>query len=86
MKHQINDIEYLDLLIKETDYAWAAGIIDGEGCISIAKTLRKDAKNFSYCLCIGVSMSHFPTVEKLNNIFLSQIGWISTRRRTVFGG
>lgn len=52
------------------DIAWSAGIIDGEGCIYIHKGLkRKGAINSSYSLRLRVSMTHFPTIYKLQEIW-----------------
>lgn len=62
--------------MKKTDLAWAAGIIDGEGCIGIVKDDRKalnqkNGWNLSpmYKLRISVGMSHKETVEKLHALF-----------------
>lgn len=56
--------------ISITDYAWAAGIIDGEGCLYIQKCKpSKGAKNNMYGARIRVAMTHFPTIQKLHNIF-----------------
>jgi len=56
----------------ETDIAWAAGLIDGEGCISIRKSkpnIEYGEKNYVYNATLTVGMTHLPTVEKLNTIF-----------------
>jgi hypothetical protein len=42
--------------MKSTDYAWLAGIIDGEGCITVNKQLN---------LWVQVGMTHRPTMERL---------------------
>ena len=47
---------------------WAAGLIDGEGCISIAKQARKDRPTAAYHLRITVTMVHLPTLERLQKI------------------
>lgn len=53
----------------ETEKAWLAGIIDGEGCISISKRNLGKAKSgrlgFSYRLNVMVRMTHKPTIEKI---------------------
>lgn len=56
-----------------TDLAWAAGLIDGEGCISIKKTKvnnTRKAKSPYYSLILGVKMVHKPAIDKLYSIFL----------------
>ncbi len=41
----------------ETDYAYAAGIIDGDGCIGVYKNKAKSCKHgYRYCLSIRVQM------------------------------
>lgn len=52
------------------DVCWVAGIVDGEGCISIQKHKPlKSSQNTTYGLRIGVKMTHLPTVEKIMSIF-----------------
>ena len=46
--------------MKDTDLAWAAGIIDGEGCLYISK---------SQALYLRVSMTDYPTVKRLHTMF-----------------
>lgn len=51
--------------------AWAAGIIDGEGCITISRQ-RAGAGgriNPSHRLYVKVSMGHLPTIDRLHEIF-----------------
>lgn len=53
---------------KSTDYAWAAGIVDGEGCIFIQRDdrLRKDSKRqVWHTLKIVIGMCHQETILKL---------------------
>lgn len=70
----------------ELDYAWAAGIIDGEGCIFIARHLPSGkpggCKTPSYSLGIKVTMGHEPTILRLRELFgsgskhkVDQVGW-----------
>ncbi len=57
--------------MRKTDLAWAAGIVDGEGYIGMAKnnpgTNRR--KTLSFQVRISVRMTHKPTIEKLHNLF-----------------
>lgn len=53
-------------------HAWAAGIVDGEGCIRIDKgnpTVANRLANPTYALCVSVKMTDFATVEKLRDLF-----------------
>lgn len=55
----------------DTECAWAAGIVDGEGCITI--TMQQGGKggriNPSYRLYLKVTMGHKETIERLQYLF-----------------
>lgn len=55
----------------ETDYAWAAGIIDGEGYIGMTRnkagTNRRTTESFQ--IRISVRMTHEETIRRLQGIF-----------------
>lgn len=58
--------------MNKTDLAWAAGIIDGEGCIYIARHKKGGANGLltdSYHVAIKVTMCHEPTVLRMRKIF-----------------
>lgn len=57
---------------KQLQYAWAAGIIDGEGCIHIRLNRATDKTRHasdSYALVVKVTMCHEETVHRLRSIF-----------------
>lgn len=60
------------LAMRKTDLAWAAGLIDGEGCICL---IRHPAKQFKgavserYHLVLRVSMCHKVTVDRIHGLF-----------------
>ena len=56
--------QYIPLSLTETEKAYIAGIIDGEGCIMILKIAR--GKNVSHYLKIFVKMTHRQTIEWLH--------------------
>lgn len=56
--------------MKETDLAWAAGIIDGEGCIYISK---------AHQLYLRVTMTDYPTVARLHTLF--DVGTLHTETK-----
>ena len=66
MKYNIEEI-------KEVDLAWAAGLIDGEGCLSIHKKSpspsRPLAKSHTYQARMHVKMTHLPTIQRFVDIF-----------------
>ncbi len=54
----------------KVNLAWAAGLIDGEGCISITKCRpRGENINILYSLTIGVNMVDRPTIYRLKHLF-----------------
>lgn len=69
----------------QTDYAWAAGIIDGEGCIFLSRHKPNEKNGVKvpfYTLSIKVTMGHEPTILKLREMFgsgskhkVEQVGW-----------
>lgn len=70
----------------EMDYAWAAGIVDGEGCLFISRHKAQGAKNGiktdQYFLALKVTMGHEPTILRLRAMFgsgskhkVEQVGW-----------
>ena len=62
----------------ETDYAWAAGFIDGEGSIMITHNDGPTRKNTNYQLRMAVPNSDRQSVEEIFRIF-SVGGIISTK-------
>lgn len=56
----------------ETKFAWAAGVIDGEGCVHIKVIKPSENNNFKrnyYNLTLELKMTHKPTLEKFVGIF-----------------
>lgn len=59
----------------ELEKAWLAGIIDGEGCIFIAKRKRNNRHSPDYALGLAIRMTHFETIRYIKNI--TKVGSIS---------
>lgn len=58
--------------VHRLELAWAAGIIDGEGCISIHKNLpnpKIHRVSPHYTLTIQVAMTHEETVRRMKAVF-----------------
>lgn len=56
--------------LSETDKAYIAALIDGEGCILIQKTRPNGAEcSPKYTLCVTVGITYEPTVRYLHNVF-----------------
>ena len=61
---------------RATDLAWCAGIMDGEGCISVNRSAPNSSKgevSTKYSLRVVVSMIHLPTIERLKSILGGRI-------------
>ena len=60
-----------DLRLTKTDIAWAAGVVDGEGCLYISRQRPngRDRMNDSFRIGLKVTMGHLPTIEKLARTF-----------------
>jgi hypothetical protein len=60
-----------DTQVSPTTIGWAAGIIDGEGCISMTRCYVGTARRVteSYQIRLRVRMTHYATVRKLQKIF-----------------
>lgn len=59
-------------LMKKTELAWAAGIVDGEGCVTISHVPAKRQKgclNDRHALYLKVTMGDKPTVDRLHKLF-----------------
>lgn len=54
--------------MKKTDLAWAAGLIDGEGCICIVKENRPGNLSTQYRLRLSVGMTDKKTIKKLHSL------------------
>lgn len=54
--------------ITDTQAAWLAGIIDGEGCIAVMRQVRADRPSVRYWITLRISMVHYPTLENIQQI------------------
>jgi len=59
---------------RDVDLAWLAGIVDGEGCLTISLNKKKKKTYFSVLVIVG--MTHFPTIKKVAGMFGSGISMI----------
>ncbi len=51
------------------DLSYLAGLIDGEGCIFIARNLRKGRKNYAYSMQIKIAMTNEKAVSYIHKTF-----------------
>lgn len=61
--------------MRDVEAAWAAGIIDGEGCIHLRR--RSEAAGY-FALVLKVTMGHRPTIDRLHSLF--DLGTIQENR------
>ena len=65
---------------REIEFAWAAGIIDGEGCLIIQPRQPKKAHwSIEHRLTLRVKMCHRPTLDRLHQIF--GVGGVFPRKK-----
>lgn len=63
------------------DLAWAAGFVDGEGCITIARQRFKGRNNISHRLKFSIAQNNFKVLKKVE-LILNESCFISEIRRT----
>jgi hypothetical protein len=74
--------------MRVTDLAWAAGIIDGEGCIHISRvkaSVCNQRQSDRYSLMLKLTMTHKETIDKFYTILPGatiQTGQRPNRKRT----
>lgn len=64
--------------MSELQYAWAAGVLEGEGCFSIFQ--RKTAKWDHKSLAIHCEMTDEDVIRKLHSVF--DVGTVNIRENT----
>lgn len=50
------------------DLAWAAGFVDGEGCLQIARQRYRGRPNPSFRPLLAVTQNHRPTLQRLQQV------------------
>ena len=77
----------------DIELAWCAGIVDGEGCITISKSdpvIRRQEKSPKYRLWLVVSMTHRATIDRLKevlgagSVFESDRKKYNTNQKTIY--
>lgn len=61
--------------ILDTDWAYAAGFVDGEGCIAITRSFVPRSGRYSYGVCVVVSNRDKPVLEWMQRLWG---GWVVT--------
>lgn len=56
-------------MVFKEDVAWAAGMVDGEGCIDVRLHRKKGDKQYQYILRLVVTNTSKPALLALQNIF-----------------
>jgi hypothetical protein len=55
------------------ELAWAAGVVDGEGCITVNRHQDSRRRSPTFVLTLKVNMTHEPTVARLHSMLG---GWV----------
>ena len=68
----------------DTEIAWAAGLLDGEGCISICQELpksgRRPVKTARYTLRVKMSLTHEAALKRFADIVGQGFVWECRRK------
>ena len=70
-----------NIIPTETDKAWMAGFVDGEGCITISKQIRKTRPSPSYRVMVTISNTYKPVLEYFTQVYGGNIYHIHERRK-----
>ena len=70
----MNNIE--KIIPNEADFAYLAGFIDAECCLTISKYKPKDRPNFTYKICLSLNNSKLPVFKWLIDRFDGHINFI----------
>lgn len=54
--------------LSETEKAYLAGFLDGEGCITILRQMKKKSVSISYALSVVIAQADLPILEELSSI------------------
>lgn len=60
--------------------AWAAGLMDGDGCVFISKQMQRGRKNATYRLCVSVVQNCFDTISRFRDVLGLQACLVPVRR------
>lgn len=77
----MNTFENKQASYGETSLAWAAGFVDGEGCICIARQTYKGRPNVSHRLKLTVTQNNYEVLSELQGI-IGEPSFISMLPRT----
>jgi hypothetical protein len=67
--HVIQDAHNLYVRLRESDVAWAAGFIDGEGCLHGRTYKQRGAAGLSYQMTLSVNNVDPAPLRKLQSLF-----------------
>jgi hypothetical protein len=59
--------------IKETDWAYAAGFVDGEGCIAVTRSFNANRDRFYYGVAVVVVNRDRSVLDWMNHLWS---GWV----------
>ena len=68
-------------VMRQTDLAWAAGLFDGEGCVSLRPRQRANQRTRGYELRVEASMTDQATIQRLQSLFGGTCRFDEARQR-----
>jgi hypothetical protein len=71
----------MEYSLLDVKYAYLAGLIDGEGCVSIINTTSVDRPGLHYQLRLMISMTHQPTIEFLAKEFGGRVNAVQQNKK-----
>lgn len=93
MKHTSNKQDHNDdvLNAKLVELAWAAGFIDGEGCISVVRQTyqKKTRRNYYIRIRLQVVQNDLACLQRLQKVLgvrssINQMGWKPSQTRPIY--
>jgi hypothetical protein len=72
--------EKVDPLSQSARLGWAAGFLDGEGCIHITKQQYRTSRTPTYRLGVQVTQNHLETLERFREIVCADARIYATKR------
>lgn len=67
-------------MIKKTDIAHIAGILEGEGYVTISKYKNNNRYSYYYRLAVSIEMTDFEVINYINEVYPGNVGKYSPRK------
>lgn len=78
-------LTYIQPMLTDTEKAWAAGFVDGEGCITISKQIRKNRPTPAYRVFVTISNTKKNSLELFKEEYGGEIYDYKEQRKDRYG-